>query len=144
MAFFIRKVPGGSFTGLVDERSLLGQGLSRGPQGEFHLRPSAAPLLMVGGGSGLAPLLAILQGALAGNPGRPATLLFGARQEHDLYALEEIASLAAQWPAPFRFVRCCRRAHRIRAGAAHAAWSPSTSRRCWRRVRTPTCAARPG
>ncbi|WP_337057907.1 2Fe-2S iron-sulfur cluster binding domain-containing protein [Pseudomonas sp. USHLN015] len=105
VAFFIRKVPGGSFTGLVDERSLLGQGLSlEGPQGEFHLRPSAAPLLMVGGGSGLAPLLALLQGALAGNPGRPATLLFGARQEHDLYALDEIASLAAQWPAPFRFV----------------------------------------
>lgn len=105
VAFFIRKVPGGVFTGLVNERSLLGQGLTlEGPQGEFHLRTSAAPLLLVAGGSGLAPLLAILQDALAGNLRRPTTLLFGARQERDLYALDEITRLAAQWPVPFRFI----------------------------------------
>lgn len=105
VGFFIRKVPGGAFTGWVDERSLLGQGLVlEGPQGDFHLRPATAPLLLIAGGSGLAPLLAILHEALAAGVTRPATLLFGARQQRDLYALADITAIAAQWPAPFRFV----------------------------------------
>lgn len=117
VSFFIRKVPGGRLTTLVDSHSLLGQGASlKGPLGQFHLRPADAPLLLVAGGSGLAPLLAILQDALAGNVRRPVTLLFGARQEHDLYALEEIQALARQWPRPFHFVPVLSEADR------HAAW----------------------
>ncbi|MED5608702.1 2Fe-2S iron-sulfur cluster binding domain-containing protein [Pseudomonas sp. JH-2] len=105
VSFFIRKVPGGQLTGLVDSRPLLGQGASlKGPLGQFQLRPAEAPLLLVAGGSGLAPLLAILQDALASGVRRPVTLLFGARQAHDLYALEDIHALARQWPGPFHFV----------------------------------------
>ncbi|CAD5106213.1 2Fe-2S iron-sulfur cluster-binding protein [Zestomonas carbonaria] len=105
VSFFVRKVPGGRFTGLVNDKDLLGQGVTvEGPLGAFHLRPAQAPLLLIAGGSGLAPLLAILRDALANGVQRPATLLFGARQERDLYALEEIDAIAAQWRAPFRFV----------------------------------------
>lgn len=56
------------------------------------------------GGSGLAPILALLEEALAAGAQRSVTLLFGAREERDLYALDEINALAAQWRASFRFV----------------------------------------
>ncbi|MCY1274731.1 Xylene monooxygenase electron transfer component [compost metagenome] len=105
VSFFIRKVPGGLFTGLVSEQPLLGQGVTvEGPLGDFHLRPSEAPLLLIAGGSGLAPILAILQDALAQGVERSATLLFGARERRDLYAMEHISAIAARWRAPFRFV----------------------------------------
>jgi fatty-acid desaturase len=58
----------------------------------------------VAGGSGLAPILAILHDALAAGVARPVTLVFGAREEQDLYALEEIAAIARAWRGPFRFV----------------------------------------
>lgn len=105
VAFFIRKVPDGLLSGLVNAQSLLGQGVTlEGPLGDFHLRPAAAPLLLVAGGSGLAPILALLEEALAAGASRPVTLLFGAREERDLYCLDAIAALAAQWRAPLRFV----------------------------------------
>ncbi|UUY07978.1 2Fe-2S iron-sulfur cluster binding domain-containing protein [Pseudomonas sp. J452] len=117
VSFFIRRVPGGLFTGLVDEQPLLGQGVTvAGPLGDFHLRPGAAPLLLIAGGSGLAPLLAMLQDALVDGCKRPATLLFGAREERDLYALDAIAAIAAQWRAPFRFVPV------LSAAAVDAPW----------------------
>lgn len=103
--FFIRKVPDGRVTGLVNDQSLLGQGaVVQGPMGEFYLRPAEAPLLLVAGGSGLAPILALLEEALVVGGQRPVTLLFGAREERDLYALDAISALAAQWRAEFRFV----------------------------------------
>ncbi|WP_193164278.1 2Fe-2S iron-sulfur cluster-binding protein [Microbulbifer hainanensis] len=105
VSFFVRRVPGGQFTGRVCGESLIGQGITvDGPLGDFTLRPGAAPLLLVAGGSGLAPLLAILQDALGHGVARPVTLLFGAREERDLYAIEAIQELAKQWPAPFRFI----------------------------------------
>lgn len=103
--FFIRKVPNGRVTGLVNDQSLLGQGaVVQGPVGEFYLRPAVAPLLLVAGGSGLAPILALLEEALVAGGQRPVTLLFGAREERDLYALDAINALAAQWRESFRFV----------------------------------------
>ncbi|MDH1210527.1 2Fe-2S iron-sulfur cluster binding domain-containing protein [Pseudomonas chengduensis] len=103
--FFIRKVPNGRVTGLINDQSLLGQSaVVQGPMGEFYLRPADAPLLLVAGGSGLAPILALLEEALVAGGRRPVTLLFGAREERDLYALDAIRALAALWKAEFRFV----------------------------------------
>lgn len=103
--FFIRKVPGGRFSSLVNDGDVVGRTIRLdGPHGDFWLRPGDAPLVFVAGGSGLAPILAILRDAVARGVARPVTLLFGARTERDLYALDEIAAIALDWPAPFRFV----------------------------------------
>lgn len=105
VTFFVRKVPGGVFSSLIHEQSLVGQtAVVDGPMGDFYLRSGSTPILMVAGGSGLAPILAILQDALNAQVARPVTLLFGARQERDLYALDQIQELARQWPNTFRFV----------------------------------------
>lgn len=105
VSFFIRKVQGGVLTSAVHSRALVGESVTlEGPLGDFYLGPARAPLLLVAGGSGLAPILALLEEALATGGERPVTLLFGARAERDLYALEQINSLAGQWNASFNFV----------------------------------------
>ena len=105
VSFFVRKVPGGRFSSLVNDTDICGQRVTlSGASGDFWLRPSTAPLLLVAGGSGLAPILALLQDALANGVSRSVTLLFGAREERDLYALDQINAIAAKWPGRFRFI----------------------------------------
>lgn len=105
IGFFVRRVPGGVFSTRIHEAHLFGETvIVDGPLGDFWLRPGDAPLLLVAGGSGLAPLLAMLQQAAAEGCDRPVSLLFGAREERDLYAADQIGRLAAAWRAPFAFV----------------------------------------
>lgn len=106
ITFFVRKVPHGMFSTFVNEQDVVGQPVKvEGPLGDFWLRPETAPLLFVAGGSGLAPLLAILQEAVdTGADMQPAVLLFGARTQRDLYALELIEAIARRWRSGFRFV----------------------------------------
>ena len=103
--FFVRWVPDGVFTSRVQGRSLVGQGVVvEGPHGNFYLRAAEAPLLLMAGGSGLAPLLALLEDALAEGVKRPVVLMFGARTQADLYALDAIERLRSQWPQDFTFL----------------------------------------
>ncbi|WP_198972333.1 2Fe-2S iron-sulfur cluster-binding protein [Xylophilus sp. ASV27] len=102
--FFIRQVPGGVFSSFVHGEVLAGEPLSvTGPLGDFWLRPGAAPLLMVAGGSGLAPVLAMLAERLGERDARPVALLLGARTQQDLYEQEAIAGLQAQWQGAFTY-----------------------------------------
>jgi NAD(P)H-flavin reductase/ferredoxin len=105
VSFFVRKVPGGAFSSLINDADIAGQDVTvEGPMGDFWLRPADAPLLLVAGGSGLAPVLALLQEALDVGVKRPVTLLFGARKQADLYALETIERIAERWSASFCFI----------------------------------------
>jgi 3-phenylpropionate/trans-cinnamate dioxygenase ferredoxin reductase subunit len=95
VSFFVRKVPGGLFSSYVNDTDVMGQAMTvNGPKGEFWLRPVEDPLLFVAGGSGLAPILALLQEACDAGIRRPATLLFGALQQTDLYALDDIEKIS--------------------------------------------------
>ncbi len=103
--FFIRKVPNGAFSSLVNDRDVVGEAVTlEGPGGDFWLRPGEAPVLLVAGGSGLAPILALLEAAVEAGVSRSVTLLFGARRERDLYALDRIRAIEAAWKGRFRFV----------------------------------------
>ena len=105
VTFYIRRVPDGRLSSFVDENALEGKSVVVGdPSGDFWLREGSAPLLMVAGGSGLPPILAMLQRAAALGSTRPVTLLFGAREERDLYALAEIEALRQSYPGDFRFI----------------------------------------
>jgi len=118
VTFFVRKVPGGRLSSLVNDEDVVGRTAHvEGPAGDFWLRPSDAPMLLVAGGSGLAPILAMLKEALASGVSRSATLLFGAREERDLYALEEIEAIAREWRGEFRFFPV------LSAVAKEATWS---------------------
>jgi p-cymene monooxygenase electron transfer component len=105
VSFFIRHVPGGAFTDLLFAGGLAGRPLKvHGPAGNFWLRESRAPMICIAGGSGLAPLYAILQDALKRHVGRPCMVLFGARTAADLYVQAELAAIGAAWNGAFSFV----------------------------------------
>ena len=70
-----------------------------GPYGELRIRLSHRNIIMVAGGSGLAPLLSMLyQLAEKGNE-RPVQFFFGARTDDDLYYIKEIEAVQQHMPA---------------------------------------------
>ncbi len=93
----IRHVPGGTFSEYVfhhlKERALL---RLRGPLGSFYLRKKDhQPVILMAGGTGFAPVKAIVEGALAGGfPGK-IHLYWGVRAGRDLY----MHDLAGAWAA---------------------------------------------
>ena len=101
----IRRIDGGYFTGQVfttlKERDLL---RIKGPQGSFFLREeSTKPMLFIAGGTGFAPIKAIIEHALAKGIARPMTLYWGARRSEDLY-LKALAESWAGQNSDFRFI----------------------------------------
>jgi len=103
--FFIRKVAQGAFTEWLFAKAELGKWLKlRGPYGDFCMRPGASPIVCIAGGSGLAPVKALLEQALKDKQGnRPLVLLFGARTEQDLYGLDAIDQTRREGPGRFLF-----------------------------------------
>lgn len=92
-------LPGGAFSDFLRGNPLPGTaiGLS-GPYGMLRVRLSHRHIVMVAGGSGLAPLLAMLADLARAESTRTVTLVFGARAPADLYLLEVIAALQATLP----------------------------------------------
>ncbi|HLZ97683.1 MAG TPA: 2Fe-2S iron-sulfur cluster-binding protein [Steroidobacteraceae bacterium] len=106
----VRRVPGGEFTEALfagsdarsehDGRRERGMLLSiEGPLGQFVYRPAEAPMLLVGGGTGLAPLKSMLRHVIENHLPRRMTLYWGVRSERDLYAHDELEELARRAPA---------------------------------------------
>jgi CDP-4-dehydro-6-deoxyglucose reductase, E3 len=93
----VRLVPGGQFTehvfGAMKERDIL---RFEGPHGDFYLREgSAKPIILLAGGTGFAPIKAIVEHALHHRMERNMTLYWGARDRAGLYLPE----LPRQWAA---------------------------------------------
>ncbi len=105
VSFYIKHVLGGEFSSMVQLQDLVGQKIKLdGPHGDFYLRESEAPFVCIAGGSGLAPIKALLEKALEENVKRDVVFLFGARTQADLYCLDEIKSIKEKWPANFEFI----------------------------------------
>lgn len=98
LEFQIRRVPDGRVTEHVFERLKPGDAIRiSGPLGGAYLRRKhAGPMLCVGGGTGLAPVLSIVRGALEGGMVNPVHLYFGVRSAQDLYDVERLRTLASQ------------------------------------------------
>ena len=100
----VRAVPGGLVSGTLVHNMYPGDTLLLGrAQGEMTV-PAASDrdLLCIAGGTGLAPLKAIIEGVIRGSgPGRrrKISLLFGARTEQDLYDLPDLGILESIYPA---------------------------------------------
>jgi CDP-4-dehydro-6-deoxyglucose reductase len=96
----VRRAPGGAFSeqvfGGMKEGSLL---RIEGPLGQFVYRPGDRPLLLVGGGTGYAPLKAILREVLeTGARRRDVVLYWGVRSAAELYEDGWLRALAARHP----------------------------------------------
>ncbi len=104
LTFHIRHMPEGKTSSYVATRLKVGDSVKvSGPLGVAYLREAhAGPVLLVAGGSGLAPVQAILCTLLARGHAAPVTLYFGVRSERDLYHEDLLKELAASH-ANFRF-----------------------------------------
>lgn len=104
LEFHIRAMSDSGASAYVAERLALGDtAILEGPLGEAYLRAEhRGPILAIAGGTGLAPMQAIVESALAGDPRRRIALYFGVRAARDLYRLEAFRALAARH-AGFRF-----------------------------------------
>jgi naphthalene 1,2-dioxygenase ferredoxin reductase component len=100
MEFQIRQVPGGRVTEHVFSKLAVGDALRiSGPLGTAYLRTKhEGPMLCVGGGTGIAPVISIIRGAIAAGMRNPIHLYFGVRSTEDLYDAERLQALAAQHP----------------------------------------------
>ena len=94
----VRRVLGGEFSApLFDHDARSALLTVEGPLGNFVYRAGAAPMLLVGGGTGLAPLLCILRHVIENRIERDMTLYWGVRSERDLYAHAALEDLAGRY-----------------------------------------------
>ncbi|MDX6657876.1 MAG: propane monooxygenase reductase component [Solirubrobacteraceae bacterium] len=117
LEFMIKLYPGGRFSSLLADGSLqVGDELEvKGPYGMFTLRETERPLVFIGGGAGMAPILSLLRSMAERGIARPAVYYYGAREEEDLFHLDELQALAATLP-DFRIV----------PALSHAEWEGET------------------
>ena len=99
----LRLIPGGTFTELVfskmKERDIL---RFEGPLGSFRLHEdSDRPVIMLAGGTGFAPIKALVEHALHQRITRPMAIYWGARNRGGLYLPE----LPQQWAAAHPHIR---------------------------------------
>jgi CDP-4-dehydro-6-deoxyglucose reductase len=101
----IRHVPGGYFSGQLFNE-FKGREILRfeGPLGTFYLREdSDKPIVFVAGGTGFAPIKAVIEHALNHDVRRPMVLYWGVRSLRDLY-LPELPGTWQQRHPDFRFI----------------------------------------
>jgi CDP-4-dehydro-6-deoxyglucose reductase len=96
----VRRASSSGFTGQLFDSMHAGTLLRiEGPLGQFWFRnESPRPAIMVGGGTGYAPLRAMLRELLASGDRRPITLYWGGRTPADLYEDRWLTNLAAVRP----------------------------------------------
>ncbi len=99
LSFLIRDVPGGLMSSFMREIAEVGMRMTFvGPYGQFYLRKPERPILMLAGGTGLAPFLSMLRW-LECNPSDKLILLaYGVNANVDLVELETLERLKAALP----------------------------------------------
>jgi len=105
LEFIIKVYPDGLFSDFLDSRLAVGDQLNlTGPFGVFTLREGhETDLVFVGGGAGMAPILALLRSMSERGINRKATYYYGARRRKDLCFDEELRALEGTL-AGFRYV----------------------------------------
>lgn len=95
LTFLVKITPGGAMSEYLDSRAQVGDDIElTGPHGSFFLRESEAPLLLLAGGTGLAPILSILRALDAAGSARPMHLVYGATTDEDVVELDTVRALA--------------------------------------------------
>ena len=100
VSFLIRNVPGGLMSGFLREHAKVGDSIKlAGPLGSFYLRDIKRPVLMLAGGTGLAPFLAMLDKIVTnGGSSFPVHLIYGVNNDSDLVEIDKLQAFSALLP----------------------------------------------
>lgn len=105
-SFLIRNVPGGLMSSFLTSLAKTGDSMTlAGPLGSFYLRAIQRPLLLLAGGTGLAPFTAMLEKIAEAGSEHPLHLIYGVTNDFDLVELDRLQAFAARIPN-FTFSAC--------------------------------------
>jgi len=106
VSFLIRNVPGGLMSGYLSRQARAGDAMTlTGPLGSFYLREIRRPLLMLAGGTGLAPFTAMLEKIAESGSEHPIHLIYGVTHDADLVEMDRLEEFVARI-ANFSFTAC--------------------------------------
>lgn len=100
LEFHIRRLPDGQFSEWLHDEIKVGDHIAVSePQGHCFYVPERADqgLLLIGTGTGLAPLAGILEDALKQGHTGPVMLFHGSRTVEDLYRIDELREFSQQY-----------------------------------------------
>ncbi|HET7398501.1 MAG TPA: FAD-binding oxidoreductase [Intrasporangium sp.] len=105
--FLIKKYPGGRFSALLEDGLQVDDELHlTGPYGSFTLKEGhVLPVVCIGGGAGMAPILSLLRHLHETESTRPVRFYYGARTAEDLFYVDVIKALGEKLTG-FEFVVC--------------------------------------
>lgn len=97
LIFHVRIYPGGAVSTFVKDRLGGGDVIElEGPYGHFGLSENDfRQAILIAGGTGMAPIRALLDDAFARGDARPMKFFYGARVQDDLYCLDDMAAWAS-------------------------------------------------
>ncbi len=99
LSFLIRDVPNGLMSTYMRSKANTDDFVMfAGPYGSFYLRPTVRPILMLAGGTGLAPFLSMLHWLKDNPTDQPITLAYGVNTDDDLVELGTLAELKSVLP----------------------------------------------
>lgn len=97
--FVVRNVPNGKMSEFLSKTVQAGDKMTfTGPFGSFYLRDVIRPVLMLAGGTGIAPFMSMLQVLNDKGTNQPIRLVFGVTNDFDLVAIEKLNELQDKFP----------------------------------------------
>ncbi|EPC01689.1 hypothetical protein L861_20910 [Litchfieldella anticariensis FP35 = DSM 16096] len=101
--FLIRNIPGGVMSSYLTQRAAVGDRLTlTGPMGSFYLRDVKRPVLMLAGGTGLAPFLSMLEQLVEKGCDQPVHLIYGVNKDDHLVKTDTLDAFA-EWLPTFTY-----------------------------------------
>ncbi|MDX1755363.1 MAG: ferredoxin reductase [Marinobacter sp.] len=96
----IKRLPGGKVTNWMHDHLEVGSTLGLADAfGDFLAPEQPEPLLFIAGGSGVTPVLSLLETLAADEYRAPVTLLYFVRTQADVIGAEKLHALRQRWPA---------------------------------------------
>ncbi|OBC08400.1 oxidoreductase [Mycobacterium sp. 852013-50091_SCH5140682] len=106
LTFLVKLSPGGLMSEYLARRAAVGDEITfSGPHGSFFLREADRPVLMLAGGTGLAPILSMLRTLAAAGSHRKIHLIYGVKSDIDVVETDSLAEIADRLPG-FTWEHC--------------------------------------
>ncbi|ORA31633.1 benzoate 1,2-dioxygenase electron transfer component BenC [Mycobacterium aquaticum] len=106
LTFLVKLSPGGLMSEYLAQRAAVGDEITfTGPHGSFFLREADRPVLMLAGGTGLAPILSMLRTLAAAGSHRKIHLIYGVKSDADVVETAALTEIAGTLPG-FTWEHC--------------------------------------